>query len=1105
MEKDITNFLPQYPNIENTSEPLLNPYDNNFYNEIYHKKEFNELELSPIEDYPENPGEYLRHQQIISRFLSSYTPYDQLLLFHIMGTGKTCTAVSVIENIQKETKQFDGAIILCTGEGLISNFKEELIKKCTPGQYIPLHYEQLTSEQKVRRVNKLTKFYTFVTFETFAKKLSKYSDDYIIDTFSNKIIVIDEVHNLSVKDDNFSSDLNIYKEIHRFLHLVKNCKILLMSGTPMQDSLEEISDIMNLILPLDDQLPRASNFINQFLISNPNGIYNINDKYIDLLKSKFKGRVSYVKPMHSEVKKIFEGRYLGNLKNFLVYDVYMSEFQTKSYIIAYTNDKNNKKGGSFFPEARQASLFVFPDGTYGKAGFGEVSSKTGKFESKYINRTKRIGTDKFDYSIKPALRNEIFDDDHEKMLDNLAKFSSKYSTTIKQILESTKNGKLSFVYCEYVKGSGGILFSKLLSLFGFKQATGNEKTPDKRYAILNSDSSTYTQTKEIKDMFNNPNNKHGEYISVIIGSKAVSEGFSFNNIQDEHILTPYWNYSELDQAIARGWRFGSHKDLIKSGIIPSVNIYQHVSIPYNNEIESIELKLYEISEIKDINIKKIERIIKECAIDCELNKKRNYMFGYTNQRECDYTNCEYKCEGINNDLDIDFSTYQLYYNKNIVNTIISKIVDIFKLIFNLKYNDIIDYLNEYTTFDILTALKKIINENIIITNKYGFQCFLREKNNVYFLIDNISIKNNFFDSYYTIYPTIEHKTSFPKIINELYINKVPKIINDIFFSKDSNDIINKLIKLEPQIQLLILENCIISLDKGYNFNSYSRDVILDYFKNYFKKFGDLWIVWLLYDDEDTIKCLKSGNNSWNDCTESQIEIYKKFKKEEKNIFEQVEYGYYGLYNSKSKEFCIKKVSEEEVELFANNVPSELIRPKKLIKSTRRTKKTTKNINYNVGDKIEAKIGPKNNWIKGEIYKVNEDNTYDILYESDKRDEPSGRRCTNWKRPEITHLMADVFKIPVPENSIINSYDEEKLLRNINTNNYLLYDEPALENGKLKYEPLDIDMYYTIDDLRRSVYWGQYKVKELCENLQNWLFEQKLIQENPNCGTANKRK
>ena len=34
--------------------------------------------------------------------------------------------------------------------------------------------------------------------------------------------------------------------------------------------------------------------------------------------------------------------------------------------------------------------------------------------------------------------------------------------------------------------------------------------------------------------------------------------------------------------------------------------------------------MYETSEIKDVNIKQIERLVKEASIDCALTYKRNY-------------------------------------------------------------------------------------------------------------------------------------------------------------------------------------------------------------------------------------------------------------------------------------------------------------------------------------------------------------------------------------------------------------------------------------------------------------------------------------------------
>ena len=190
-QQDIENFLPKYPSVEQVSqESILNPYDDNFYHAIYRKKEFYDERLDETEDIPTVPGEQLKYQKFIARFLSSQTPYDQVLLFHEMGTGKTCSAIGIIEKIRKENSNFTGSMIFAKGEGLINNFKNELAFKCTDGCYIPENYNELTEGEKVARLNKkIGEYYSFYKTETFAKGLKKMSNILITDTFSNKIIV----------------------------------------------------------------------------------------------------------------------------------------------------------------------------------------------------------------------------------------------------------------------------------------------------------------------------------------------------------------------------------------------------------------------------------------------------------------------------------------------------------------------------------------------------------------------------------------------------------------------------------------------------------------------------------------------------------------------------------------------------------------------------------------------------------------------------------------------------------------------------------------------------------------------------------------------------
>ena len=116
---DLLDFIPYYPELQEDS----------FNNKIYSKKEFNELKLKEIEQII--PGNNLKHQEFISRFLSGYTLYDSLLLFHEMGTGKTCAAFATSENVLKEKFGINKVYVIANNDKILTNLKNELILKCS--------------------------------------------------------------------------------------------------------------------------------------------------------------------------------------------------------------------------------------------------------------------------------------------------------------------------------------------------------------------------------------------------------------------------------------------------------------------------------------------------------------------------------------------------------------------------------------------------------------------------------------------------------------------------------------------------------------------------------------------------------------------------------------------------------------------------------------------------------------------------------------------------------------------------------------------------------------------------------------------------------------
>ena len=71
---------------------------------INNKYEFVQLELDERETISKNRNAVFefKHQTMTKRYVSSLTPYSRLLLFHDMGTGKTCSAIAVAEQLKYE-------------------------------------------------------------------------------------------------------------------------------------------------------------------------------------------------------------------------------------------------------------------------------------------------------------------------------------------------------------------------------------------------------------------------------------------------------------------------------------------------------------------------------------------------------------------------------------------------------------------------------------------------------------------------------------------------------------------------------------------------------------------------------------------------------------------------------------------------------------------------------------------------------------------------------------------------------------------------------------------------------------------------------------------
>ncbi len=166
------------------------------------------------------------------------------------------------------------------------------------------------------------------------------------------------------------------------------------------------------------------------------------------------------------------------------------------------------------------------------------------------------------------------------------------------------------------------------------------------------------------------NNQDGSKIRVVMGTKTTGQGVDFKWVRQVHILDPWHNNTRIYQAIGRGLRHCSHADLPPAD--RTVTIYRYSSAPADIDLtghkldenvvvegtdlhltyrdfytETVDEHMYQRVVLKDLVIKQIERVLKVVAVDCELNRMRNYFPSDVDySRECDYTLCKYKCDGF---------------------------------------------------------------------------------------------------------------------------------------------------------------------------------------------------------------------------------------------------------------------------------------------------------------------------------------------------------------------------------------------------------------------------------------------------------------------------
>ena len=260
--KSTNNDFKFYPSYNNSE----------FVNEIKNKCEFtNNIQQLSENICDTNEFELAPHQIFLKNFMSNDTPYKSLLIYHSTGVGKTCSGVSIAENFRNVYS--DNRIIILASKNIIDNWKQTIFNiskgtnQCTSDTYLSLLQNKNLSKNKQNITqrdisNVINKYYEFYGYREFANKINNIFKEYyqlnkekdievikykaIKEYFSDRVLIIDEVHNIRTTDEANPKDIiDVLTSISKYSN---NLRMILLTATPMYNEPTEIIWLINLML-----------------------------------------------------------------------------------------------------------------------------------------------------------------------------------------------------------------------------------------------------------------------------------------------------------------------------------------------------------------------------------------------------------------------------------------------------------------------------------------------------------------------------------------------------------------------------------------------------------------------------------------------------------------------------------------------------------------------------------------------------------------------------------------------------------------------------------------------------------------------------------------
>ncbi len=581
-------------------------------------------------------------QLFLRRILSPDSPTRNMLMFHGTGVGKTCTAIQVAEEYILRPEFQDKKVIVLASAAVQENFRTQVFdvtrvkvdpsgilmsQQCTGRRYLEmleraqtegLRWENPENREKLNNIiqNMIDDFYVFKPYMGWANeheraKLKMSPREYtqwIHDTYDDRLLIVDEAHNLREDEE---SNKSVSDALTQIVKIAKGMTLVLLSATPMFDRFDEIIYFFNLFL-WNDHRQDPSKSLKVDDIFKKDGTFKTPEKealfrgwcheYISFLRGDNPFTFPFRLPPPEEMVAKFDrttdvkGKRITEPRKYLPLTVSYLQSPQKEIVKIQTGQTR---------DSSVSTMVVSPDGRPIMSCF-EKGSDVSKYLFKYAS------------DVQPFLNPS-----------NLPKYATKFNTILNCL---TDTSGIAFVYSNFIRG-GILQFAMALEEAGFEPALGPrmlEKTSGEytgpsrgKYAMLSSEMKE-KQLEQLIRRLRRQENANGQDIKIILGSPLVSEGIDFKNVRQVHILDPWYNMSRMEQIIGRGLRTCSHSGLPFEN--QNCTVYLHTTRYLDTAQETYDEYVYRVFiEEKAKMISKVKRVISESAIDCSLQIATNML------------------------------------------------------------------------------------------------------------------------------------------------------------------------------------------------------------------------------------------------------------------------------------------------------------------------------------------------------------------------------------------------------------------------------------------------------------------------------------------------